>query len=691
MGALQFVALFVYGFGAFTYGATLVLWATGERRSRVHPVEVMLTAVSAVWFVAHLANLLMAGVLGIGRGLAGEVVLVAALLFPPLIMHTVYLHHAPALLDRPCLPDRGATRPAGAPWSWPLAPMWIACTGIAATAILGIHDVLAVPAWFFARLELTIAGAFSLTGLYGMAVMMAGRRRTESSDQRRARRSFAGLFALIVLLFLPVWLSPIDGPTIAGVIELLLYSLPLTFLVTATWFENRFSFYDVLVKRGLTMLATLVGLVAVLALVVPWLERIETISGRIWTLALVLLPLGLLLPAVARSIGRWLDRAWFGRRHTPLDAIESFLAATHEAASERQLVALVEARLGELFEAPVAIAIDAVATGAPDHAAAPDSAGAGLAAGQATPDAGPVDPLPALGVPIRLGGRPLGRVVFGARAGRRPFLSEDVSLARLLADVLAHLIEAMQLRERRRQQERQSQELTLQASRSELKALRAQINPHFLFNALNAIAGLIPRRPDLADRTIERLAEVFRYTLVRSDEEWVRLDEEMAFVEAYLSVEQARFGDRLSVEVEMDAAAGRAVVPSLVGQVLAENAIKHGVCAILGPATVNVSARLTDGRVRLEVVDNGPGFPAPGTPGPQDPRTSGLQDLKTSPSPRFGLRNVRERLEGYFGDDAALTVCRDEAAGLTGVAVEMPLVLEPPVETSHDSHAARRR
>jgi len=83
------------------------------------------------------------------------------------------------------------------------------------------------------------------------------------------------------------------------------------------------------------------------------------------------------------------------------------------------------------------------------------------------------------------------------------------------------------------------------ASRAELKALRAQINPHFLFNALNAIAGLIQDRPQQADETIEQLALVFRYTLRAAEKEWVRLDEEIEFAASYLCVEQARFGRRL--------------------------------------------------------------------------------------------------------------------------------------------------
>ena len=111
--------------------------------------------------------------------------------------------------------------------------------------------------------------------------------------------------------------------------------------------------------------------------------------------------------------------------------------------------------------------------------------------------------------------------------------------------MFAHVLENLHLQERKLEQEQRARELSLHASRSELKALRAQINPHFLFNALNSIAGLIHRDPAVADRTIEQLADVFRYALRGAESEWAVLDDELDFVRAYLEVERARFGERL--------------------------------------------------------------------------------------------------------------------------------------------------
>jgi len=196
------------------------------------------------------------------------------------------------------------------------------------------------------------------------------------------------------------------------------------------------------------------------------------------------------------------------------------------------------------------------------------------------------------------------------------------------------------VRENVRFRERE-QRLRWLASRAELKALRAQINPHFLFNALSVIAGLVHYQPELADETIEQLAQVFRYTLRKSENEWAPLAEEVDFVSSYLRIEKARFGERLQFHCDVDPAAARLLIPAMSIQPLIENAIKHGVSAVEGCGTVTLRAALEDGLLSVEVMDNGPGFP---TGFSLEERGDG-----------HGLRNVAERLRGYYGDSARLS------------------------------------
>ena len=330
-----------------------------------------------------------------------------------------------------------------------------------------------------------------------------------------------------------------------------------------------------------------------------------------------------------------MDRVWLGRRFTTVEAVKQFLSSIQRTTSERQLIERAEHGISTIFRAPTRI--DVTSSGRP-----------------ADPFESKVD------VPIQGGHNHVGVMRLGHRPNGAPFFSEDRSLLSSLAEVFAYMLENVRLQGRQQAQERRAKELSLQASRSDLKALRAQINPHFLFNALNAIAGLIHKDPGRADRTVEQLAEVFRYTLRRSEREWTPLEEEIEFVKAYLEVEQARFGQRLQCRVTLDDAVKPATVPTMMVQTLVENAVKHGVAAVRGPGRVEVDAHLDGDRLRIQVADNGPGFPDNQPAAPS--RDSG-----------YGLKNIRERLRGYFADQAELVLGRDAARRMTVAAIIMPL------------------
>jgi LytS/YehU family sensor histidine kinase len=335
-------------------------------------------------------------------------------------------------------------------------------------------------------------------------------------------------------------------------------------------------------------------------------------------------------------LGRLLDRLWFGRHFTPVEAVKHVLAAMQQATDEVSLVVATETTLSEMFRARVLIVLE--------DQPVPDTATVSTEI-RTSPAADPI------------------RIAIVNDSSSRPLLSEDHALLRSLASVFGFMLENVRLQRRRGEQEQIAQELRLQTSRSELKALRAQINPHFLFNALNAIASLIHTDPARADAAVEQLAEVFRYTLRRSDQEWAPLDQELAFARAYLDVEQARFGPRLAFSIEADTTLGRAQVPSMLLQTLVENAVKHGISRLRAPGRIDVRAWRSDGRLTLEVRDTGPGL----DPSNRYPPSSGES---------FGLRSVRDRLRGHFGAQASLDVSRDEATAQTVARISMPLVAE---------------
>ncbi len=196
------------------------------------------------------------------------------------------------------------------------------------------------------------------------------------------------------------------------------------------------------------------------------------------------------------------------------------------------------------------------------------------------------------------------------------------------------------------------------AARSELKALKAQINPHFLFNALNSISALTTIDPEAAQGTLERLASIFRKTLLASEKGSVLLSSELELVDAYLDVERARFGDRLRVEQEVAPGAGDVSVPPLILQPIVENAVRHGISPKVEGGVVRIAASVKDGRLTVLVSDDGVG-------------AEKLELAELSPE-SYGLRNVRDRLRTTFGAGEWLTVESELGVG-TSVRLVIPL------------------
>jgi signal transduction histidine kinase len=200
-------------------------------------------------------------------------------------------------------------------------------------------------------------------------------------------------------------------------------------------------------------------------------------------------------------------------------------------------------------------------------------------------------------------------------------------------------------------------ELEKRLAQAKLQALQMQLNPHFLFNTLNAIASLMHKDVKAADRMITRLADLLRYALESTDAHEVPLRQELAFLERYLEIEKTRFGSRLAVRLEIQPEALEALVPNLILQPLVENAIRHGVEPRSKPGVIELRAYRDDGRLHLEVRDNGPGLP------PEPPARAGI-----------GLANTRARLEHLYGDAHDLTLRNADSGGVI-VDVALPFRL----------------
>lgn len=211
----------------------------------------------------------------------------------------------------------------------------------------------------------------------------------------------------------------------------------------------------------------------------------------------------------------------------------------------------------------------------------------------------------------------------------------------------------------------QARERTLeaqaQANLAQLKMLRYQLNPHFLFNTLNAIATLVLERAnDTAERMLGALSRFLRYTLDQEPQQRVPLEREMEVLDLYLSIEKMRFDERLVLDIAIDPGARRALVPSLILQPLIENAIKYAVAKCEEGCRIGIRAQVSGEWLELELTDNGPGSPAfaPGAP-----ESNGV-----------GLRNTRERLATLYGTRQRLSV-ENRPEGGVRVRITLPLEL----------------
>jgi len=253
----------------------------------------------------------------------------------------------------------------------------------------------------------------------------------------------------------------------------------------------------------------------------------------------------------------------------------------------------------------------------------------------------------------------------GSLAGGWVLLSDDLRLLETAAAVAGRRIDAIRLTRERVERRLRESEMRELATDAELRALRAQLNPHFLFNALNTIGYLMRAAPSRAQDTLLRLTELLRAVLRRSEGALVTLAQEIEIVEAYLGIEKARFEDRLTIEIDVPPGLRCLTVPPLILQPLVENAVKHGIAPLREGGCVRVSARLEKGRgeqsAQLHLVVHDTGI--------------GLSEAELARGRRtgFGLSSIERRLERQYGASAGMELRAENGSGTT-VEIRMPVL-----------------
>jgi signal transduction histidine kinase len=605
---LDVASLAIYAFGALTF-SILALFYWGERRRGKRRKHTSFPAFTLVCAVAFLSNLLFQTALpqSAGPWLAIALLSIRSLalsLLPPLMLHLV-------------LENGGEGLPAARAWRWLLTAFYVVCIAAALARVLQGTGLLSEP--WSDNLYRVPAVALAAAAAMGLLFQIFSRHPSRAAERAHLR----WIRVLLVLMLVCAAASLGDAAVYVGQIP---DYLLLAFFCVSLYYRERLVFFDVLMKRGVFLALGLAALTAATGSLVHLPD-----SATPWLYGCGML-LWLAGPWAYTLVVRAVDRAWLRRPYSVVEAERQFISDVQGAATEEELHSCAAGSLAAIFQAPAQVRFDRAAA---------------LHAG--TEEEG-------LSATIEHGGARQGCILLAPRPNGVPFLSDDRRLLQSLAGTLGMVLENVRFRADRRHHQEREQQLRLLASRAELKALRAQINPHFLFNALSVIAGLMQYQPKLADETIERLAQVFRYTLRKSENEWAPLGEEIEFISAYLRIEQARFGESLHVEFDVDPAAANILIPAMSIQPLVENAVKHGVSAREGFGTVRLRATLADGRISIEVFDNGPGFP-PGF---------SLQ----KPGESHGLRNVAERLRGYYGESARLSW--ESGGDLTRVVLTFP-------------------
>jgi len=188
---------------------------------------------------------------------------------------------------------------------------------------------------------------------------------------------------------------------------------------------------------------------------------------------------------------------------------------------------------------------------------------------------------------------------------------------------------------------------------AQLQALRAQLQPHFLFNTLNGIAAVMHEDVDMADRMLNRLADLLRMSLNEGDAPVIRLQQELAFINAYLEIEKMRFGQRLDVHCHVPDSLLGCEVPPFILQPLVENAIKHG-----------VASRASGGRIRIRAFEGAQGLQL-------EVEDDGAAQAEGEGGFRIGLRNTRERLQALYGSSQGLELLRGQAGMVARIHLPM--------------------
>jgi len=510
----------------------------------------------------------------------------------------------------------------------------------------------------------------------GAIMLVRGATQLTRAGRAYSRTILLWMVGLGLLLMITIHARP--GPAVEFTLETVTQQSTIPVAILSLVFLGQFRFADVFLKRSLVILAAVViALMYVLLVVGPAVGLIHKSApypeAGAWLASTILWGLLLLLfPAVERATRRAADR-WLFRRPDYRVLSEQFSRQSDGVQNESELFELAL----HVIQTSVDVASARIEPACPIGNETKDEA-AGPASVATSPGSHHLGWLAAeVRVPIQVVGTRGYIIVAQTGERRRKLLSDELRFLSLLADRMGRKIQSLGFEREMRRRELREARLRQLLAEANLKALRAQLNPHFLFNTLNTILDLIASQPDKAEAMTERLAEVFRHVVTRTEREMISVGEEIEFLSKYLEIERVRFGDRLLVRLDVDPLVVGEPIPPLILQPLVENALKHGLSRKLGAGTVRIAAATSGNEIHLAVEDDGVGWrcddtcreqaDSTGSPAGVDRQSPG----PASPGLELGMRNVRERLAAVYGDGARMSVSSSPGLGAS-VRITIP-------------------
>lgn len=546
-----------------------------------------------------------------------------------------------------------------------------------------------------------ISAAYLLSSIAGVLQFDSVRRYAETPSRPALQLLTVGFGALTIALLLysrrsPIWrralwavalavfavsalhLSRHTGAEDPWFIELIGHHSSLPLVIAMLYQDYRFAFGDIFLKRALALVALVaIALGLYLSVAAPLLDRRAANGGQDPRAVGVLIGLwmgtALIYPWLRRGVTWFVDRVML-RRGDYHQLREEMARIASEGEEIPAILDEIGRRLAAAFTAgEVRWAKNEATSDLPDAAPGGEdrqlllpgriirfSEGDAEAAGEAMKRVGRLR-RPAATVLIPTHEPPRYSLVIAELSAGRQLLSDDLEFLESIAMMLARRIDALRVTHERCERNLREQEISKLATEAELRALRAQLNPHFLFNALTTIGYLIQTAPERALETLMRLTGLLRAVLRAPSGEFVTISEEIELIESYLAIERARFEDRLRITIDVPNEARGLRIPPLVIQPLVENAIKHGISPNKRGGEVIVSVIPPSrgaGEFRVTVRDTG----------------AGIDDIAFAQGRRrgVGLTNVERRLEYFYGPAASLHFASQPGAGTT-VELRVPI------------------